>query len=103
MMYANDQTIVAENKLDIRGALDGCKDVFKKHDLRMSPGKTVMWVGQQREELNISLEGWRSSKGVALCTMAEYLPRTGVRRYLWVQVGANVWRKVVEEECRGGS
>ena len=31
---------------------------FKKHDLKMNLDKTeVMWVGQQREELNISLEG----------------------------------------------
>ena len=34
------------------------KGVFEKHGLRMSLEKTeVMWVGHQREELNIRLDG----------------------------------------------
>ena len=58
MMYADDLAIIAESKQDLQEVLEEWKGVFKKHGLRMSLEKTeVMWVGHQREELNIRLDG----------------------------------------------
>ena len=54
MMYA----IIAESKQDLQEVLEEWNGVFEKHGLRMSLEKTeVMWVGHQREELNIRLDG----------------------------------------------
>ena len=50
MLYAND--------LKLQEVLEEWKGVFKKHGLKMSREKTeVMWVGNQREDLNTSLDG----------------------------------------------
>ena len=58
MMYADDLAIIAESKQDLQEVLEEWKGVFEKHGLRMSLEKTeVMWVGHQREELNIRLDG----------------------------------------------
>ena len=58
MMYADDLAIIAESKQEIQEVLEEWKEVFKKHGLRMKLEKTeVMWVGHQREELNIRLDG----------------------------------------------
>ena len=49
--------IVAEHREELQGALEEWNDMFKKHGLNMNLDKTeVMWVGKQREELNIRLE-----------------------------------------------
>ena len=41
----------------MQGAPEEWNEMFKKHDLKMNLDKTeVMWVGKQREELNIRLE-----------------------------------------------
>ena len=54
MMYANDLAKIAESKKELQEVLEEWKGVFEKHGLRMSLEKTeVMWVGHQREELNI--------------------------------------------------
>ena len=56
-MYADDLVIVAEHREELQGALEEWSDMFKKHGLKMNLDKTeVMWVGKQREELNIRLE-----------------------------------------------
>ena len=58
MMYANNLAIIAENKQKQQEVLEEWKGVFKKHGLRLSLEKTeVLWVGHQREELNIRLDG----------------------------------------------
>ena len=58
MMYADDLAIIAESKQELQEVLEEWKGVFEKHGLRMSLEKTeVMWVGHQREELNIMLDG----------------------------------------------
>ena len=58
MMYVDDLAIIAESKQDLQEVLEEWKGVFEKHRLRMSLEKTeVMWVGHQREELNIKLDG----------------------------------------------
>ena len=70
MMYAYDLAIIAESKQELQEVLEEWKVVFEKHGLRMSLEKTeVVWVGHQREELNIRLDGRRSSKWVVLCTL----------------------------------
>ena len=58
MMYADYLAMIAESKQELQEVLEEWKGVFKKHGLRMSLEKTeVMWVGHQREELNIRLGG----------------------------------------------
>ena len=57
-MYADDLVIIAEHREELQGALDEWNDMFKKHGLKMNLDKTeVVWVGKQRAELNIRLEG----------------------------------------------
>ena len=54
MMYAGDLTIIAESKPELQEVLEEWNRMFKKHGLIMSLKKTeIMWVGHQREELNI--------------------------------------------------
>ena len=58
IMYADDIVIVAEHREELQGALEVWNEMFKKHGLKMNLDKTeVMWVGKQREALNIMLEG----------------------------------------------
>ena len=58
MVYADDSAIIAESKQELQEVVEECKGVFKNHGLIMSLEKTeVMWVGHQREELIISLDG----------------------------------------------
>ena len=45
VMYANDLTMIADNKQELQEVLEEWKRVFKKPGLRMSLEKTeVMWV-----------------------------------------------------------
>ena len=39
----------------------------------------VMWVGHQKDELNITLVG-KETKQVALCILEEWLRRMGIQR-----------------------
>ena len=58
MMYADDLAITAESKQELHEVLEEWKGVFKKHGLRMNLKMTeVIWVGHQRDELNIRLGG----------------------------------------------
>ena len=58
IMYADDVVIIAEHREELPGTLEEWNEMFKKHGLKMNLDKTeVMWVGKQREELNIRLEG----------------------------------------------
>ena len=82
MMYADDLAIIAESKQELQEVLEEQKGVFKKHGLRMSLEKTqLMWVGHQREELNIKLGG-KEIKQVdgCVCTLEEWLRRMGIQR-----------------------
>ncbi len=64
-MYEDDLVIVAEHREELRGALEEWNEMFKKHGLKMNIDKTeVMWIGKQREELNIKLEGKYINKQV---------------------------------------
>ncbi len=72
--------------------------MFKKHGLKMNIDKTeVMWVGKQREELNIGLEGRYIKQVKNLLYMGGHLSENGrvdveVRRR--IQARANAWRNV---------
>ena len=58
IMYADGIVIVAEHHEELQGTLEEWNEMFKKHGLKMNPDKTeVMWVGKQRAELNIMMEG----------------------------------------------
>ena len=90
--------IVAEHRGEWQGALEDWNDMFKKHGLKMNLDKTeVMWVGKQREELNISLE----EKDMKQVTNVVYLGgnisengRVDVEVRRRIQAGANAWRNV---------
>ena len=98
IMYADDLVIVAEPRDELQGALEEWNEMFKKHGLKMNLDKTeVMWVGKQREELNIRLEG-KDVKQVENCM---YLGgnisengRVEVDVRCRMQAGANAWRNV---------
>ena len=72
--------------------------LIKKRGLKMNLDKTeVMWVGKQREELNIRLEG-KDIKQVNNCVhLSGNISENGrvdveVRRR--IQAGANAWRNI---------
>ena len=68
MVYARDLAIIAEGKQELQETLDERKEMVQKQGMRMGLEKTEeMWVGQNREELN---------KGMALCTLVEWLQKT---------------------------
>ena len=98
MMYADDLAIIAESKQELQEMMEEWKGVFKKHGLRMSLEKTeVMWVGHQREELNIRL-GSKEIKQVDgfvyLGGMVTGDKHSEIDARCRIQVGANAWRKV---------
>ncbi len=72
--------------------------MFKKHGLKMNLDKTeVMWVGKQREELNIRLEGEyikQVNNCVYLCGNISENGRMDVEVRSRIQAGANAWRNV---------
>ena len=98
MMYADDLAIIAESKQDLQEVLEEWKGVFEKHGLRMSLEKTeVMWVGHQREELNIRLDGKEIKQVDGFVYLGGMVTEDGhsaaeVRRR--TQAVANAWRKV---------
>ena len=98
IMYADDLVIVAEHWKELQGALEGWNQMFKKHGLKMNIDKTeVMWVGKQREELNIGLEGRYIKQVKNFVYMGGHLSENGrvdveVRRR--IQARANAWRNV---------
>ena len=99
-MYADDLAIIAESKQELEEVLEEWKGVFEKHRLRMSLEKTeVMWVGRQREELNIRLDGKDIKQVDGFVYLGGMVTEDGhseaeVRRR--IQAGANAWRKVEE-------
>ena len=98
MMYADDLAIIAESKQDLQEVLEEWKGVFKKHGLRMSLEKTeVMWVGHQREDLNIRLDGKEIKQVYGVVYLGEMVMEDGqsaAEVRCQTQAGADVWRKV---------
>ena len=72
--------------------------MFKNHGLKMNLDKTeVTWIGKQREELNIRLDG----KDIKQVNNVVYLSgnisengRVDVEARRRIQAGANAWRNV---------
>ena len=94
----DDLVIVAEHREELQGALKEWNDMFKKHGLKINLDKIeVMWVGKQREELNIRLEE-KDIKHVNNCVyLGGNVSENGrvdveVRRR--IQAGTNAWRNV---------
>ena len=98
IMYADDIVIVAEHREELQGALEEWNDVFKKHGLKRNIDETeVMWVGKQREELNIRLEEKEIKQVNNFVYLGGDISENGrvdveVRRR--IQAGANGWRNV---------
>ena len=92
--------IVAEHREELQGALEEWNDMFKKHGLKMNLDKTeVMWVGKQRDELNIMLEAKNIKQVNNFVYLGGNISENGrvdveVRRR--IQAGANAWRNVEE-------
>ena len=92
-MYADDIVVVAEHREEWQTVLEEWTDMFKKHGIKTNLDKTeVMWVGKQREALNIRSEG-KYIKQVNKCV---YLGRNiyengrvGVEMRCRIQAGAN--------------
>ena len=58
LLYADDLTIVAEDKEELNESLEEWKEAFKQHGLSVNLEKTeVLSIGAHREELNIKREG----------------------------------------------
>ena len=97
-MYTDDHLIGAEHRQEWQGALEEWNVMFKKHGLKMNLDKSeVMWVGKQREELNIRLEGKYIKQVKDFVYIGGHISENGrvdveVRRR--IQAGANAWRKV---------
>ena len=101
MMYADDLAIIAESKQELQEVLEEWKGVFKKHGLRMSLEKTeMMWVGHQREELNIRLDDMEIKQVDGFVYIRGMVTEDGhseVEVQCWIQAEANAWRKVEEK------
>ena len=58
LLYADDLAVVADSEADLQERLVDWKEIFGKHGLRVSLEKTeVLWVGQQKKDLDIRLDG----------------------------------------------
>ena len=72
--------------------------MFQKDGLKMNLDKTeVMWVGEQRDEINIRLEERDFKQVENVVYLGEHISENGrveveVRRR--IQAGANAWRNV---------
>ena len=65
--------------------------MFKNHGLKMNLDKTeVTWIGKQREELNIRLDG----KDIKQVNNVVYLSGNISENGRRIQAGANAWRNV---------
>ena len=58
MKYADDLAVVADSETYLKERLVAWKEMFGRHGLRVSLQKTeVLWVEQQKNYLNIRLDG----------------------------------------------
>ena len=60
-VYAGDLVIIAERKQELHEMLEEWKGVFEKHG-------ELMWVGHQREKINIGLDGKEIKQVDGFCT-----------------------------------
>ena len=98
VMYADVLAMIADSKPELQEVLEEWKGVSKKHGLRMSREKTeVIWVGHQREDLNISLDGKEINQVDGFVYLGGMVNEDGhseVEVRCRIQQGANAWGKV---------
>ena len=98
VLYANDLSMIADNKQELQEVLEEWKGVSKKHGLRMSWEKTeMMWVGHQREDLNISFDGKKINQVGGFVYLGGMVNEDGhskVEMQCQIQQGANARGKV---------
>ena len=95
---ADDLAVVADSEADLQERLIDLKEIFDKHGLSVSLEKMeVLWVGQQKKDLDIKLDGKKLNQrdsfvylGGAVC--GDGSTETEIRRR--VQAGASALRKV---------
>ena len=98
LLYANDLALVANGKQEIQETLEEWNGLFTRHGLKINVEKTeVLHMGNQREELDIELEGKKLTQGDSFVNLGVAVCGDGktereVRRR--VHAGANVWRAV---------
>ena len=98
LLYADDLALVANGKQELQETLDEWNGLFARHGLKVNVEKTeVLYIGHQREELDIELEGKKLTQGDSFVCLGGAVCGDGktereVRRR--VQAGANAWRAV---------
>ena len=97
LLYADDLA-VADTEADLQERLVDWKEIFSKHGLRVSLDKReVLWVGQQKKDLDIRLHGKKLNQRDSFVYLSGAVCGDGnteteiCRR---VQTGASAWRKV---------
>ena len=98
LLYADDLAVVADSEADLQERLVDWKELFGKHGLRVSLAKTeVLWVEQQKKDLDIRLDGKKLNQGDSFVYLGGVVCEDGsteteIRRR--VQAGVSAWRKV---------
>ena len=97
LLYADDLEVVADIEADLQEQLVDWKEIFGKHGLNVSKKTEVLWVGQQKKDLDIRLDGKKLSQrdsfvylGGAVC--GDGGTETDICRR--VQAVAGAWRKL---------
>ena len=102
LLYADDLAVVADSEADHQERLVDWKEIFDKHELRVSLEKTeVLWIGQQKKDLDIRLHGKTETEPARqLCISGcSGLPSTAARRgksageYKMGQVRGGKWKR----------
>ena len=99
LMYADDLAVVADSGADLQERLVEWKEIFGRHGLRENlEMMEVLWVGQQKEDLDIRLDGKKLNQQDTFVYLGGAVCRDGgteteIRR---IQTGASAWRKVEE-------
>ena len=63
-LYADDLALVANGKQELQETLEDWNGLFARHGLKINVEKTeVLHIGNQKEELNIELEGKKLTQG----------------------------------------
>ena len=84
ILYADDLTVVDDNKENLQKTLQELSNIFRKHGLRMNLEKTeVMWIGEQEVDLHVVVDGKAIKKLKFLYTWAVQCVRMEevVRKY----------------------
>ena len=97
LLYADDLEVVANSEPDLQEQLVDWKEIFGKRGLNVSKKTEVLWVGQQKKDLDIRLDGKNLNQrnsfvylGGAVC--GDGSTETDICRR--VQAGASAWGKV---------